>query len=184
MIFSFNLTVAAESQEENAKSIEINNVPAVCENELPNAEISETIGSAEFKSYTFALPAKNFENYLSIPEEMLSASTAELLKYFLNSTYLIGQLGILSSAQYENNENDFSKHKAFEELLNRDDLVPAIKEYASNLSTRENNLIELKPFQKFLDQIEIKEIIENKLGTGISFYFDDSSATNILSYTI
>ena len=66
-----------------------------------------------------------------VPEDLRSASTLDLLDYFLKSPFIGQQLYPVSSIFNGSKQKaDFTAHEAFLELLSREDFVYELENYA------------------------------------------------------
>lgn len=91
------------------------------------------------------------------PDEILSASTAELLEYFLTSSFM-GQQVFSCSSTSDSNDIDFSCHKAFRELISRGDCLEALEDHAGNVLSRNDHPDKAK-FEKLLAQASVKSLM-------------------------
>lgn len=82
--------------------------------------------------FTAAADGEYLEWLLGAPDEILSASTMELLDYFLNTPFMGQQVYSCSSTPNER-EIDFSCHEAFRELISREDFTEAVDAYAESI---------------------------------------------------
>jgi hypothetical protein len=95
-----------------------------------------------------------------VPDEILSASTEDLLSYFLNSPYMSAQMNTLCySAPGVPRSYDFTDHPAFAELLTRDDLPTALRSYELSLTNNADSY-EYRAFQKLIEQPAIKQMFD------------------------
>lgn len=85
---------------------------------------------------TVQVNAEYAEWLFGAPDEILSASTAELLEYFIETSFMRGKvLSCASSLDVLERENkrDFSSHRAFRELVGREDCVEELEKYAERV---------------------------------------------------
>ena len=94
--------------------------------------------------------------FYSVSDEMLAASTEELLSYFLGSLAERKIYPFASTQYVEERSRDFSNHPAFIELLSRGDLLPALRNYESALEGREESR-EYEFFQEFIEHPAFKQ---------------------------
>ena len=96
-------------------------------------------------------------------DEMLLASTEELLTCFLGSPYMqdVTLCGYASSIpDHLRPIRDFSEHIAFAELLTRDDLSSVLCEFEEKLSENPYSL-EYRALKKVMEQPTVKELFIN-----------------------
>ena len=121
----------------------------------------------------YLLTAKVDPDYLEwifgAPDEILSASTMELLEYFLNTPFMGQQIFSLSST-FEKTETDFSRHKAFRELISRDDFVETLENYAGSiLHGLKSDKFDIAGFDEILAQPSVKSIISDSTYSADSY---------------
>lgn len=98
---------------------------------------------------------------LGAPDEIMSASTIELLEYFLNSRFM-GQEVYSCSSTLSNRKSDFSCHEAFRELISREDCMKALEDYAESIinGSKSGELDKIK-FEKLLVQPLVESLISD-----------------------
>lgn len=106
---------------------------------------------------------------LGAPDEIISASTTELLEYFLKSPFM-GQRIYSCSSVPDYNEIDFSCHKAFRELISREDCIDTLENYAGNiLRGAESAESDKIGFAKLLTQPSVKTLIDDLADTATDY---------------
>ena len=120
----------------------------------------------------YLLTAKVDPDYLEwifgAPDEILSASTMELLEYFLDTPFLQQQFFVYSTPVKP--EIDFSCHKAFRELISRDDFVETLENYAGSiLHGLKNDEFDIAGFDEILAQPSVKSIISDSTYSADSY---------------
>lgn len=113
----------------------------------------------------YVMTAKVDSEYLEwifgAPEEIISASTIELLEYFLGSPFM-GQQIFSCSSTSKKREIDFSCHEAFRELISREDCVEVLERYSGSiLYSSENDELDRTKFERLLSQPLVKSIISD-----------------------
>lgn len=104
--------------------------------------------------YFSSASQERLDAYYGAPDEILSASTIELLEYFIQTPFM-GQkvFTLLSSPVPNSNEKpDYTCHEAFRELISRDDFIDALEIYAAKLlctSTSVELNFDNRVFEKF-----------------------------------
>ena len=112
--------------------------------------------------------AKYTEWLFSVPDEIMSASTIELLEYFLESQFMGQQIFSFSSTPRKR-KIDFSRHEAFRELISREDFIEALESYAGSiLYSSERDELDIAKFEKLLAQPLVKSIISDLPSTAAS----------------
>ena len=109
--------------------------------------------------YTATCDSSLLESIYVVPNEILSSSTDELLEYFLNSPYMMGQVYNLSSFATEQPNRDYSDHPAFKELLTRDDLSSSIENVGASITGSDSYLYEA--LQMVVEQPLIRDRLTN-----------------------
>lgn len=173
VIFAFSLPLSAEGQ--NAESVaergEYNKT--LGENAANEQSTAGDVAAAEKDSsglvnvldvfgenlpvFTVQGDSALHETFYSVPDEILSASTEDLLSYFLNSPYMRDKMTLCSSAPGVPLPRDFSEHPAFAELLTRDDFLPTLRSYELSLVNGTDSY-EYRAFQKLIEQPAIKQM--------------------------
>lgn len=76
------------------------------------------------------------ERLFDAPDEILSATTQELLNYFMNSDFIRECIlaDVLMSDCQTRSEMDYTRNKAFRELISRDDFVLCLNNYVKTIS--------------------------------------------------
>ena len=120
----------------------------------------------------YLLTAKVDPDYLEwifgAPDEILSASTMELLEYFLDTPFLQQQFFVYSTPVKP--EIDFSCHKAFRELISRDDFVETLENYAGSiLHGLKSDKFDIAGFDEILAQPSVKSIISDSTYSADSY---------------
>ena len=106
---------------------------------------------------------------LSVPEEIKSASTGELLEYFLKTPFMGQQIFSVSSTPMRDSV-DLSIHDAFRELVSREDCVDALEIYAGKILNGEIvDELDIKKFEKLLDNSRVKSLVFNSVHD-VSYY--------------
>ena len=106
---------------------------------------------------------------LGAPDEIISASTTELLEYFLKSPFM-GQRIYSCSSVPDYNEIDFSCHKAFRELISREDCIDTLENYAGNiLRGAESAESDKIGFGKLLTQPSVKTLMDDLADTAADY---------------
>lgn len=83
---------------------------------------------------TVQVSAEYAERLFGAPDEILSASTAELLEYFIETSFLRGTvLSCASTVEVYERQIDCSCHRAFRELVGREDCVEELEKYAERV---------------------------------------------------
>ena len=100
------------------------------------------------------------DSFYSVSDEILAASTEELLSYFLGSLAERKIYPFASTQYVEERSRDFSNHPAFIELLSRGDLLPALRSYESALEGYEESR-EYEFFQEFIEHPAFKQAFAN-----------------------
>ena len=119
--------------------------------------------------YTVKMDPDYLEWYLGAPDEILSASTSELLEYFLESPFMGQSVLSVASTSSQIREHDFSCHEAFRELVSREDCVEALETYAGSiLYSSETNELDRAMFEKLLVQPLVKSVISDFLSAAAS----------------
>lgn len=156
-------------QAENSH-VEENNVsngneePSITNAKLISSEIvaeePETVISSDYVM-TASVDSEYFEWLLCVPDEIISASTIELLEYFLKSPFM-GQQIFSCSSTLEEREIDFSCHEAFRELISREDCIDVLENYAESiLNGSKSDELDRTKFEKLLAQPLVKSIISD-----------------------
>ena len=128
---------------------------------LPAETVTEESETAIASDYvlTTSLDSEYLEWLLGAPDEILSATTFELLDYFLKSPFM-GQQIFSVSATPTNREVDFTSHEAFSELISREDCIEVLESYAGSiLFGSENDELDRIKFEKLLSQPSVKSIV-------------------------
>lgn len=119
--------------------------------------------------YTVKMDPDYEEWFFGAPDEILSASTSELLEYFLESPFMISRVLSVASTPRPIIEHDFSCHEAFRELISREDCVEVLESYAGSiLYSSETNELDRAIFEKLLAQPLVKSIISDFLSAAAS----------------
>ena len=100
----------------------------------------------------------------SAPDEILSASTIELLEYFIQTPFMGQQvLTLLSSPVPNSNKKpDYTCHEAFRELISRDDFIDALEIYAAKklcTSASDELNYDNKVFEKLLTESSVDALL-------------------------
>ena len=112
--------------------------------DVDNCSNSKSVAYTSSPSEIFKIadiPSELYEMRYSVSDEILAESTEKLLEYFLESIYLreiIHGEGLFSSfGLYEKfiESVDLSEHKAFRELISREDFMQTLEKYAKDLLT-------------------------------------------------
>lgn len=123
-------------------------------------EDTQTIISSDCV-YTATADPEYLEWLLGAPDEIISASTGELLEYFLKSPFM-GQQVYSCSSLFHDNEIDFSCHEVFRELVSREDFIDVLESYAGSIlyssGSNESDRIE---FEKLLAQPFVESLISD-----------------------
>lgn len=123
-------------------------------------EDAQTIVSSDCV-YTDTADSEYLEWLFGTPDEIISASTGELLEYFLKSPFM-GQQVYSCSSTFHDNEIDFSCHEAFRELVSREDFIKALESYAGKvLYSSGSNELDRIEFEKLLAQPFVKSLISD-----------------------
>lgn len=123
----------------------------------------------DFVYYTVTVKSEYLEWLHDAPDEILSAPTMELLEYFLDTPFMGQQIFSLSST-FEKTETDFSCHKAFRELISRDDFTEALESYAGSiLHGLKNDEFDIAGFDEILAQPSVKSIISDSTYSADSY---------------
>ena len=130
--------------------------------EQPPVEENRTDAETAFdlrNAQTATADAEYLEWLLGAPDEILSSSTAQLLEFFLASSFM-GQQIYSCSSTTNSTESDFSCHKAFRELVLREDLVQALEDYAESiLNGSKRSELEKAKFEKLLAHPFVKSLL-------------------------
>ena len=95
------------------------------------------------------------------PDAIISASTVELLEYFLETPFMGQQVFscLSTSSTANNNEVDFSCHEAFRELISREDFLVALESYAERiLNASDSSELEINTFEKLLVEPSVESL--------------------------
>ena len=150
-----------------------NNLVRLDSTEINNSSITDTV---------FFTTASTNTEYVSrlyrVSDEILAASTPELLDYFLQSQFMRDMLAkeiaasSVSLLQQKNHEDYFFYHDAFNELIRRDDLTAALDMCARQITTssiRNNDTYcfkaEFKALSEFLNHSTISSIVSKTVTT-------------------
>lgn len=118
---------------------------------------------------TTTADAEYSEWLLGAPDEILSASTIELLEYFLASSFM-GQQVYSCSSTMNSREIDLSCHEAFRELVSREDLMQALEDYAESiLNGSKSNELEKAKFEKLLVQPFVESLLSDSESTATDY---------------
>lgn len=154
---SASITVFAQAEhshvEENDASIG-NEETAIINVTSPTSEIDS--------DYVFTATAdpKYWDWLVGAPDEILSASTIELLEYFLNSRFVEQSIYSYASSTMYKRELGFSSSEAFRELISRDDFMETLEIYAESILNGSNSSEQDKfKFEKLLSQPSVKSLI-------------------------
>lgn len=110
---------------------------------------------------TVNVDSEYLEWLLGVPDEIVSASTIELLEYFLESPF-VGQQIYSCSSSFEEREIDFSCHEAFRELISREDFMEALENYAESiLCSLKSSERDRAAFEKLLAQPHVESLISD-----------------------
>ncbi len=122
----------------------------------------------DFVYDTITVKSEYLERLHDAPDEILSASTMELLKYFLDTPFLQQQFFVYSTPVKP--EIDFSRHKAFRELISRDDFVETLENYAGSiLHGLKSDKFDIAGFDEILAQPSVKSIISDSTYSADSY---------------
>ncbi len=138
---------------------------------LPSETVIEESEVAKNSDYLFTTSADSeyLEWLLGVPDEIICASTGELLEYFLESPFM-GQQIYSCSSTFEGQEIDFSCHEAFRELVSREDCIEALENYAGSiLCSSENDELDIAKFEKLLAQPLVGLILSDCSSTAESY---------------
>ena len=155
--------------EENDVSVCIDEAAVTNTASLPLETVTEEL-EAVITDYvlTTSLDSEYLEWLLCAPDEILSATTFELLDYFLKSPFM-GQQIFSVSATPADREIDFSCHEAFRELISREDCIEVLESYAGSiLYGSEKNELDITKLEKLLAQPSIKSIVSDLPSTASS----------------
>lgn len=101
----------------------------------------------------------------SAPDEILSASTIELLEYFIQTPFMQQEAHpMYMSSLISYPHIDYTSFEAFRELIARDDFTDALEMYAANIcDTSMNNLedIDTAAFEMILGQASVISIMSS-----------------------
>lgn len=188
ILSDLGVTIPAELHDVDiqglVKDLERNpNMPAPILNYTPMAELFEGIRTA-VEEYQGSAPSANarasalspqlidrediqtlavdsdFMEWLyGVPEDLRSASTLDLLDYFLKSPFIGQQLYPVSSIFNGSKQKaDFTAHEAFLELLSREDFVYELENYAQSIYSSSEN-IDMRKFELLLQQDLVDSLI-------------------------
>ena len=156
---SASITVFAQAEhshvEENDASIG-NEETAIINVTSPTSEIDS--------DYVFTATAdpEYWDWLVGAPDEILSASTIELLEYFLNSRFVEQSIYSYASSTMYKRELGFSSSEAFRELISRDDFMETLEIYAESILNGSNSSEQDKfKFEKLLAQPSVKSLISD-----------------------
>ena len=127
-------------------------------NTYNKANVFDLLGE-DLVVYTATCDSSLLESIYAVPDDILSSSTDELLEYFLNSPYMMGQVYNLSSSLTEQPNRDYSDHPAFKELLTRDDLSSSIENVGASITGSDTYLYEA--LQMVVEQPLIRDRLTN-----------------------
>lgn len=137
------------------------------------AIINVTSPTSEIDSdYVFTVTADSeyWDWLVGAPDEILSASTIELLEYFLNSRFVEQTIYSYASSTMYKRELGFSCSEAFRELISRDDFMEALEIYAESiLSSSESSEQDKFKFEKLLAQPSVKSLISDSEYSAINY---------------
>lgn len=123
-------------------------------------EESETVINSDYVMTT-NVDSEYLEWLLGVPDEIISASTIEVLEYFLESPFM-GQQIFSCSSTFEEREIDFSCHEAFRELVSREDCIEVLESFAGSiLYSPENDELNLSKFEKLLSQPLVESLLSD-----------------------
>ena len=144
---------------------------------INDEELTYTDGQFHFKNMvtysdfvqTYIVDSEYRAWLLSVPEEIKSASTGEILEYFLKTPFMGQQIFSVSSTPMSERV-DLSIHDAFRELVSREDCVDALEIYAGKILNGEIvDEFDIKKFEKLLDNSRVKSLVFNS-GHDVSYY--------------
>lgn len=114
---------------------------------------------------------------LGAPEGIISSSTPELLKYFLQSPFM-GQQVYSCSSTLNNEGIDFSCHEAFRELISREDFAEELEHYAESILYGPiSDELDKTKFEKLLVQPLVKSLVSDLTDTAASYPYLQSIYT-------
>lgn len=110
---------------------------------------------------TVRMGSEYAERLYGAPDEILSASTAELLGYFVETSFLRGTvLSCASTVEVYERQIDCSCHRAFRELVGREDCLVELEKYAELvLRDTKFDIIDKMCFEKLLAQPFIEALV-------------------------
>lgn len=170
---SMNVFARAEhSHMEENNASNSNEEPAITNATSISSEIitdePETVMDSDYVM-TAKADSEYLEWLLDVPDEIVSASTIELLEYFLESPFM-GQQIYSCSSTFEEREIDFSCHEAFRELVSREDCIEVLESYAGSiLYSSENDELDIAKFEKLLAQPLVESILSDLSATAKSY---------------
>ncbi len=164
---STTITTSAQTEhshiEENGAS-NVNEETAIINAASSSSEMiianTETIISPDYL-FTATADPEYLEWLYGAPDEIISASTIDLLEYFLETPFMGQQVfSCLSTFSTPNNsEIDFSCHEAFRELISREDFLVALESYAERiLNASDSSELEINTFEKLLVEPSVESL--------------------------
>ena len=129
---------------------------------------------------TATADSEYLEWLLGASDEIISASTIELLEYFLKSPFM-GQQVYSCFSTPNNREIDFSCHEAFRELISREDCVESLESYAESiLCGSKSDELDIAKFEKLLAQPSVESLISDSYPNLRSIY----TASEVVSSSV
>ena len=163
---STSLNVFAQAEHSHVEKNDVSNgneEPAIIDTTSISSEIvpeeSETLINPDYV-VTAKVNPEYLERMFGAPDEILSASTLELLEYFLESQFMRERIHSYCSSTLAESEFDFSCHEAFRELISREDCIEVLESYAGSIlySSESDEWVQVK-LEKILSQPAVKSII-------------------------
>lgn len=171
---STSMNVFAQTEHSHVEENDVangNEEPAITDTTSLSSEIvieeSEIVENFDYL-FTASADSEYLEWLLGAPDEIICASTSELLEYFLESPFMGQQIYSFSST-FEEREIDFSCHEAFRELVSREDCIEVLENYAGSiLYSSENDELDIAKFEKLLAQPLVGSILSDLPSTAES----------------
>ena len=174
---STSITVFTQEERSHIEGNDVsansaNNEESVTDNVNSNSTDTDTVTDSD---YVHTETGSDYLQWLrSAPDEILTASTAELLEYFMNSQFLFQEVFCIHRSTFDDNyEVDLSDHEAFGELISREDLIDALDDYAETiLYDSENNELaewDRTAFEELIAQPNIASLVYDLAHTDANY---------------
>ena len=172
--YSTSMTVFAQAEHSHVEEDDVsssNEEPSITNvTSISSKKVTEEPEAVIDSDYvvTAKVDPEYLEWIFGVPDEIKSASTTELLEYFLESPFMGQQIFSCSSTPTDK-EIDFSCHEAFRELVSREDCIEVLESYAESiLYSSENDESDKTKFEKLLAQPLLASIISDLPSTAKS----------------